>query len=82
MKLSALDIRKQDFKRVIRGFDAEEVDAFLHMVSSQWQETMDEMRRMEAKIRELEMKLEHYHKVEEALEEALKTARETSKQTL
>lgn len=82
MKLTALDLRKQEFNRTFRGFDTEEVDAFLQMVSTQWQEAMDELRRLEEKVRELEFKLEHYLKVEEALEEALKTARETSRRTL
>ncbi|MDX1429805.1 MAG: DivIVA domain-containing protein, partial [Rhodothermales bacterium] len=29
MKLSPLDIKKQDFKRTMRGVDPEEVQAFL-----------------------------------------------------
>jgi DivIVA domain-containing protein len=82
MKLTALDLRKQEFNRTFRGFDTEEVEAFLQMVSTQWQEAMDELRRLEEKVREQEFKLEHYQKVEEALEEALKTARETSRRTL
>lgn len=82
MKLTALDIRKQEFNRTFRGFDTEEVEAFLQMVSTQWQEMMDEVRRLEEKVREQEFKLDHYMKVEEALEEALKTARETSRRSL
>jgi len=82
MKLSSLDIRKQEFTRVVRGYDKEEVDAFLQLAANQWQEIIDDLRREEEKVKELNIKLEHYQKVEEALEEALKTARDGAKQTI
>jgi cell division initiation protein len=82
MKLSSLDIRKQEFSRSLRGYDLDEVDAFLNLISTQWQELTDELRRTEEKVREQQLKLDHYMKVEEALEEALKTARTSARQTL
>ncbi|GMQ82463.1 MAG: hypothetical protein BMS9Abin05_1916 [Rhodothermia bacterium] len=82
MKLSSLDIRKQDFTRVVRGYDKEEVDAFLQLVANQWQELVDDLRREEEKTKDLDVKLEHYQKVEEALEQALKTAKDGAKLTL
>ena len=82
MRLTPLDIRKQEFTRAFRGFDAEEVQAFLSMLSNQWEEIIDESRRKDEKIREMISKLEHYEKVEEALQEALQTARETSRKAL
>lgn len=75
MKLSSLDIRKQQFSRIVRGYDRDEVDAFLEMVGTQWQEMVDELRRANEKITEMQVQLEHYHKVEEALEEAITVAR-------
>jgi cell division initiation protein len=82
MKLSPLEIRKQEFKRGFRGFDADEVEAFLNMLSSQWQDILDENRRMDDRIRDLESKLSHYERVEEALQEALHTARDNSRTTI
>lgn len=82
MRLTPLDIRKQEFTRGLRGFDSEEVLAFLQMLSSQWEDLLDESRRKDDKIRELETKMAHYQKVEEALQDALQTARETSKNAL
>lgn len=82
MRLTPLDIRKQEFTRGLRGYDAEEVLAFLQMLSSQWEDLLDESRRKDEKIRDLENKMVHYEKVEEALQEALQTARETSKEAL
>lgn len=82
MKLSALDIRKQEFARTFRGYDPEEVESFLQVVATGWQELVDDLRRAQDKINEQQMQLEHYMKVEEALEEALQTARSSARQTI
>ncbi len=82
MRLSPLDIKKQDFKRAMRGIDADEVQAFLQMVADQWQDLLTENERLEKKIIELDAKLVHYKQVEEAMQEALRTTRENSKQVL
>ena len=82
MRLSPLDIKKQEFTRTLRGYDQEEVQAFLDMLAGQWEELLAEQRRTEDRVRELKAKMEHYEKVEEALQEALQTARESSRQAL
>lgn len=82
MKLNPLEIRKHEFPTRFRGYDPEEVDGFLQVVSQQWQELTDDMRRLEARIEEQAAKLTHYAKVEEALEQALETAREGARQRL
>jgi len=82
MKLTALDIRKQEFSRTLRGYDPDEVESFIEVISDQWKEMVDELKRDNDRISELELKLEHYHKVEEALEEALQTARTSARQTI
>lgn len=82
MKITALDIRKQEFARTFRGYDADEVDSFLQVIATGWQEMVDDLRRSQEKIDEQQMKLEHYMKVEEALEEALQTARSSARQTI
>lgn len=82
MKLSPLDIRKQDFTRRLRGYDPEEVQAFLHTLSAQWDSVLEDTRRQEERVRDLENKLRHYERVEEALQEALQTARESARQAM
>ena len=82
MKITALDIRKQEFARTFRGYDPDEVDSFMQVVATGWQEMVDDLRRSQEKIDEQRMKLEHYMKVEEALEEALQTARSSARQTI
>ena len=82
MKLTPLDIRKQEFSHKFRGYDPEEVRSFLQMVATQWEEVRDERQGLDSKLGELRAKLEHYEKVEEALEEALRITRESSEKTL
>lgn len=82
MRLTPLDIRKQEFTRSFRGLHADEVTSFLQMLSNQWEEMLTEQRQLEQKVRDAEVKLEHYVKIEEALQEALRTARESAKQAL
>ncbi len=78
MKLTPLDIRKQEFEKSLRGYDPSEVRNFLGIVATQWEEIADERRRLEDKVGDLQNKLEHYERVEEALQEALQTARENA----
>lgn len=82
MRLTPLDIKKQEFSRGMRGYDVDEVQAFLSMMAIQWEEMQAEQRRTEEKVRDLKAKMEHYERVEVALQEALQTARENAKQAL
>ena len=80
MRITPLDIRKQEFSRRMRGDDPEEVQAFLKVVAEQWEEAMEEQRRLESRLHDQERKLQHYERVEEALQEALRTARQSARQ--
>ncbi|MDA1027867.1 MAG: DivIVA domain-containing protein [Bacteroidetes bacterium] len=82
MKITSLDIRKQEFNRSFRGYDMDEVDSFLQVLATQWQELVDDLRRSGEKVSEQQLKLDHYMKVEEALEQALQTARSSARITI
>lgn len=82
MKLTPLDIKKQTFRKVMRGVDPEEVRSYLEMLAEDWGGMQDEVRRLREKQREDAVKLEHYTRVEEALQEALRTARESARRAI
>lgn len=82
MKLSPLEIKKQEFAKAFRGYDVEEVQAFLQMMSSQWETLLEENRRLKEEVRDYQNKIEHYEKVEEALQNALESARQTAKEKI
>ena len=76
MKLTTLDLKKQQFGKTFRGLDPDEVRSFLDLVAQQWEEMQDEVRRAEERVVAAEHKLKHYERVEVALQEALESARE------
>ena len=82
MKLTPLDIRKQEFDRSLRGYNPEEVEAFLDMVAEQWEELEGDCRRLEKKVEELENQITHYREIEEALQQALDQTRANAEQTI
>lgn len=82
MKLSPLEIRKQDFDRSLRGYNPDEVEAFLNTVAAQWEEMVEERRRLHDRVEKLENQLQHYQRVEEALQETLDQTRRNAEQQL
>lgn len=82
MKLTALEIKQQQFERSLRGYDTSEVQAFLSLVSSEWEHLIGKIRELEAQIDTMNEKLKHYERVEEALHETLQTAKDSAEQKL
>jgi cell division initiation protein len=82
MKLTALEIKQQQFEKALRGYDVGEVKAFLNVVSTEWEYMVARSRDMEREILQLKDKLNHYERVEHALHDTLQSARETSEQRL
>lgn len=82
MKLTALEIKQQNFEKSLRGYDKAEVQAFLNLMSNEWEHLVAKNRELEKKIDNLEEKLKHYERVEEALHETLQTAKESAEQKL
>lgn len=82
MKLTALDIKQQTFEKSLRGYDTAEVEAFLKLVSSEWEQLVTKQRELESEISTLKDRVKHYERVEEALHETLQTAKESSDQKL
>lgn len=78
MKLTPLDLRKQEFKKVMRGFDPVEVETFLGMVAGELEELTKANRDLKDKIIELETHLQDYRAIEKTLQQTLATAQETS----
>lgn len=77
MKLTPLDIRKQEFKRSMRGFDPIEVEAFLQMVADEFEVLIRERNRLEDELLKLRTQLKDYQEVEKTLRETLVTAQQT-----
>jgi cell division initiation protein len=80
MKLTPLEIKKQTFERSLRGYDTAEVEAYLTVLSNEWENTLGRIEELEGRVHELSDKVKHYQKIETALQETLRTAEESATQ--
>lgn len=78
MKLTPLDIRKQPFPRVLRGFDPDAVNSFLEHVANDFQEIVSQNNEFATKLKAMEQQLESYTRIEKVLNETLITAQRSS----
>ena len=78
MKLSPLEIKKQEFKIKMRGYDPQEVRAFLEMVSRDMEDAEREIRELYEKIEEMQRLLDQYRKMEETIKSAMMTAQKAA----
>jgi cell division initiation protein len=81
MKLTPLDIRKQEFKRIMRGYDPVEVDTFLEMVAADLEEALRQQKESRERIIELETQLKDYRQIEKTLQQTLLQAQEATGRT-
>lgn len=77
MKLTPLDIRKQEFKKAFRGVDPEEVEAFLSMVADEFELLIREKNHLNDELIKLRTQLKDYQQVEHTLRETLVKAQNT-----
>ncbi len=78
MRITPLDIRKQPFRRILRGFDPDAVNSFLEMVASEYESIIGENNGFATRIKQLEQRLEGYEKIERMLNETLLTAQKAT----
>ncbi|MFQ5824032.1 MAG: DivIVA domain-containing protein [bacterium] len=77
MKLSPLDIKKQEFKKSFRGFDPIEVETFLEMVADEYESIIREKNVLADENLKLRTQLRDYQDVEKTLKETLVTAQQS-----
>lgn len=80
MPLTPQDINRKEFKKVMRGYSAEEVDDFLDQVTRDYEASLRELSAAREQIGKLEDKLAHYYKLEQTLHGALVVAQETAEE--
>lgn len=78
MKITPLEIKRQQFKKVMRGFDPVEVETFLDMLSNELEEHVRTTKDLRDRILELETQLADYKNMEKTLQQTLMQAQEAS----
>lgn len=81
MRLTALEIRKQEFKKVLRGFDPLEVETFLEMVADEYETLAKAKNELAEKVRSLETRVRDYEQMENTLQKTLMDAQQTVDQS-
>jgi len=74
MRVTPLDIRKQEFRKGMRGLDADEVYAFLNTVADEYEAVLSDNKNLREKMVELEARLSEYRSIETNLRNTLVTA--------
>jgi len=77
LKLTPLDIKKQEFKKSLRGFDPVEVETFLEMVADELESLIREKNHLADDVLKLKTQLRDYQEVEKTLQETLMTAQQS-----
>lgn len=81
MKLTPLDIKKQEFKKVMRGYDPVEVDTFMDMMANEFEEVLKQQKEMRDRSIELDTQLKDYRQIEKTLQQTLLQAQEVTGRT-
>jgi cell division initiation protein len=74
MKVTPLDLRQQRFKSVMRGFDRDEVTAFLNEVAEDYEQAIREADRLRDDLTRAQASLEEHREHERNLRNTLLTA--------
>lgn len=82
MKITPLEIRKQQFEKTFRGYLPEQVDAFLSNLSSEWERIVDESKMLRMQLEIAEKEANKFRDIQSTLFKALKTAEDTAKNML
>jgi cell division initiation protein len=77
MKITPLEIRQKSFEKNFRGYDKDEVNAFLLSLSQEWERLMDETKELRIKLEASEREVAKLREVETSLFKTLKTAEDT-----
>ena len=77
MKITSKEINEKTFEKNFRGYDKDEVTAFLSVLASEWDKMMAEKADLEKQLASSEKEANKLKQVEESLFRTLKTAEDT-----
>lgn len=80
MKLTPMDINNKEFKKGLRGYNADEVDEFLDEVVENYEELYKENANLKEKLANLNEKVEHYSQIETTIQNTLLLAQNAAEQ--
>lgn len=82
MKVSPLSIKKQEFNKGLRGYDKEEVQAYLEKLADEFEITQKENDSLKKELEEANERLTEFRKIEKNLQSTLLKAQESSSKSI
>ncbi len=80
MRITPIDIRKQEFRRAMRGYDIDEVDTFMAMVSEEMEELISTAQQAKGEAVSLKERLSEYQQMEATMRETLMTVQRAAEE--
>jgi len=80
MRITSMDINNKEFKKGLRGYNADEVDEFLDKVAEEYEIIYKENSTLREKANFLEEKLEHHVTIESTIQSTLVLAQNAAEQ--
>jgi len=82
MKFSPMSIKNQEFSKSVRGYDRDEVQAFLAKLSDEFETLQQENEQLKKDLDTANIKLNEFRKIEKNLQNTLLKAQESSTKAL
>jgi cell division initiation protein len=82
MKVSPLSIKKQEFNKTMRGYDRDEVQAFLDKLAGEFEALQKENDSLKKELEESTLRLAEFRKIEKNLQDTLLKAQESSSESI
>lgn len=80
--ITPIEIRQQTFKKALRGYDKEEVQAFLLALSQEWEQQQESYRTLKEEMEKIQASYKTLKEVEDMLHRTLMQAEQSSRDTL
>jgi cell division initiation protein len=77
MRITPIEIRQKTFEKNFRGYEKDEVNAFLITLSQEWERLTDENKELRIRLETTEREITKLREVESSLYKTLKTAEDT-----
>ncbi len=82
MKYTPFGIKNQEFNRAVRGYDKDEVRAFLDKLSDEFERLQSENDKLNTEIENLNGQVKEFKKIEKNLQNTLLSAQESSSKAI
>lgn len=80
--ITPIEIRQHTFKKVLRGYDKDEVHAFLVALSQEWEQQQDKYRTLREEMDKVQASYQTLKEVEDMLHRTLMQAEQSSRDTV